>query len=67
MHLYANSCLRVVMSLSVMQTLLVGIVADDCASMPCQNGGECFDGLDAFSCRCTCGYTGTLCDIGELS
>ena len=39
-------------------------VADDCASNPCLNDGECRDGLSMFTCLCSSGYTGTVCDKG---
>ena len=35
---------------------------DDCASVPCQNGGICTDGLDSYSCACTAGYSGDNCE-----
>ena len=43
----------------------VGCVSqvDECASMPCQNGGQCIDLFAAFICNCTgTGFNGTLCD-----
>ena len=41
-------------------------VSDDCASEPCHNDGACVDGLGEFTCQCTSGYTGSLCDDGRL-
>lgn len=40
---------------------------NECASRPCENGGSCADGLDAFSCSCPAGWTGTTCaeDVDE--
>lgn len=38
---------------------------NDCASSPCQNGGTCIDGINAFQCFCTDGWEGRLCDAGE--
>jgi hypothetical protein len=35
---------------------------DDCASNPCQNGGTCSDGIEAFTCSCAPGFTGTSCE-----
>ncbi|XP_078485755.1 uncharacterized protein LOC101242992 isoform X2 [Ciona intestinalis] len=35
---------------------------DDCASMPCANGGTCTDGVASFTCACVNGYTGTNCE-----
>ena len=37
---------------------------DECGSNPCQNGGMCRDGLNAYQCSCASGYTGTHCDKG---
>lgn len=36
---------------------------NDCASLPCLNGGTCIDGIDAFHCLCPDGWEGRLCDI----
>ncbi|XP_041474432.1 fibronectin-like [Lytechinus variegatus] len=36
---------------------------DNCASSPCQNGGECVNVLTSFTCQCGLGYFGTLCEI----
>eukprot|EP00033_Pygsuia_biforma_P000455 GCRY01000541.1.p1 GENE.GCRY01000541.1~~GCRY01000541.1.p1 ORF type:complete len:2029 (-),score=233.72 GCRY01000541.1:154-6240(-) len=35
---------------------------DDCASDPCQNGGECVDEIGGFVCVCAEGFSGTTCD-----
>ncbi|KAI6654836.1 Neurogenic locus notch-like protein 1-like [Oopsacas minuta] len=36
---------------------------DECSSEPCQNGGDCIEGVECgFTCECTSGYTGTLCE-----
>jgi Notch-like protein len=35
---------------------------DDCSPDPCENGGTCRDGLDAFTCRCEPGFTGQRCE-----
>ena len=40
---------------------------DECASTPCQNDGTCFDGIDGYACLCIAGYTGDVCEIGELA
>ena len=36
---------------------------DDCASMPCVNGGTCVDGVNEFTCECADGFAGDLCDL----
>nr|CAB3249251.1 Gla4 gamma-carboxyglutamic acid protein 4 [Phallusia mammillata] len=35
---------------------------NDCKSSPCVHG-RCFDGLNSFSCTCTFGWSGDLCDV----
>ena len=38
---------------------------DDCADNPCQNGGNCTDGVNDYNCTCAAGYTGRNCSIGN--
>uniref|UniRef100_A0A8D0DMD4 Crumbs cell polarity complex component 2 n=1 Tax=Salvator merianae TaxID=96440 RepID=A0A8D0DMD4_SALMN len=40
---------------------------DECASQPCQNGGNCVDGVNGYQCLCLPGYTGVECasDVDE--
>ena len=40
---------------------------DECDSEPCQNAGMCIDSLDSFTCECEEGYTGSLCETGEMT
>ena len=40
---------------------------EECASNPCQNGAECVDDINGFSCSCAAGFTGELCDYGRKS
>ena len=35
---------------------------DDCAALPCVNGGTCEDGVGAFTCACAPGFTGNRCE-----
>jgi hypothetical protein len=35
---------------------------DDCASAPCQNGSECLDGIDMYTCECLLGFAGRHCE-----
>ena len=34
---------------------------DNCAPNPCQNDGECVDGIADFTCICVEGFTGKKC------
>ncbi|XP_030641426.1 protein crumbs homolog 2b [Chanos chanos] len=36
---------------------------DECESMPCENGGECVDLINAYRCVCSPGFTGVLCEV----
>eukprot|EP01043_Picozoa_sp_COSAG02_P025583 COSAG02_NODE_1442_length_12573_cov_2.397485_13_plen_357_part_01 len=38
------------------------IGVDDCASNPCQNGGECFDGANEYACVCPGTHYGLNCE-----
>ena len=38
---------------------------DDCADQPCQNGGNCTDAVNGYTCNCVSGYSGKNCSIGE--
>ena len=40
---------------------------DECASSPCSNGAMCHDLLNGYVCKCTEGFHGTNCQIGETS
>ena len=35
---------------------------DDCASNPCQNGGQCMDLVNDFQCSCPGNFSGKTCD-----
>ncbi|XP_063964330.1 sushi, von Willebrand factor type A, EGF and pentraxin domain-containing protein 1-like [Lytechinus pictus] len=35
---------------------------DECGSSPCQHGASCVDGINSFTCICTEGYRGQLCE-----
>lgn len=44
---------------------LVVSATNRCLGDPCQNGGECINAPLGFTCVCTEGYAGDLCDKGE--
>ena len=33
---------------------------------PCENGGNCTDGVNEYSCTCILGYSGTHCETSML-
>ena len=39
---------------------------DECSPNPCDNGGNCTDGDNSYSCECASGYTGTDCGTNTL-
>ncbi|XP_060579780.1 sushi, nidogen and EGF-like domain-containing protein 1 isoform X2 [Ruditapes philippinarum] len=39
---------------------------DECAPGPCKNGGTCSNLVNAYSCSCTNGYSGTNCQVASL-
>ena len=39
---------------------------NECVSNPCQNG-TCQDSVNGFTCQCSVGYTGILCDTGRIT
>ena len=39
---------------------------DECISMPCKNGGTCFQAIGAaYRCQCPDGYTGNDCSTSK--
>ena len=40
---------------------------NECASFPCQNGGDCTNLLGGFHCQCIDGFSGSQCEIGTSS
>ena len=38
---------------------------DECASSPCQNGGNCTDIVNGHTCDCVAGYDGINCENGN--
>ncbi|XP_070440011.1 protein eyes shut homolog [Equus przewalskii] len=39
------------------------INTNECFSLPCQNYGDCEDGVNSFRCVCRPGFSGPLCEI----
>lgn len=40
---------------------------DDCFREPCQNGGDCLDGINSFTCDCASGFSGDFCQNSKWS
>ena len=38
-------------------------IIDECAPIPCANGGVCTDLVGSYSCACPPGYSGLKCDV----
>ena len=36
---------------------------NDCDPNPCQNGGECIDEVNDYTCECTSDWTGENCEL----
>ncbi|XP_071950470.1 uncharacterized protein [Antedon mediterranea] len=43
----------------------IGVVCDidECATGPCHNGGACTDGIASYTCSCTTGFYGSVCQF----
>ena len=39
---------------------------NDCMPNPCENDGNCTDGVNEYSCTCILGYSGTHCETSIL-
>jgi hypothetical protein len=40
---------------------------DDCAGVNCSGNGLCVDGINSFSCDCSAGFEGQLCNLQRLT
>ena len=47
--------------------ILFVIDVDDCMPNPCENGGNCTDGINEYNCTCAPGYTGVNCETSKLT
>ena len=45
--------------------LVLNTGTNECDSLPCQNGGTCFDFHLSFTCQCAVGFVGLLCETSE--
>ena len=57
---YLRSCITNLSSYKIIQDI------DDCQSNPCQNDGQCEDGINSFTCHCSHGFIGHDCSISML-
>ena len=39
---------------------------DECASDPCHNEGNCTDFVNIYNCTCDIGWTGDVCNQGNV-
>jgi hypothetical protein len=46
--------------------MCVAVVIDNCLSVPCENGANCTNGVNSYTCQCQLGYFGAVCDQGML-
>ena len=49
--------------------VLISIIKPDineCVSNPCQNGGNCTDGVNGYTCTCELGYEGLSCETSMV-
>ena len=46
--------------------IILKLDVEECASMPCLNNGTCVDEINRFTCNCTSGYTGAVCETSRI-
>ena len=51
--------------LHIFITFTIFVDIDECASSPCQNGGNCTDIVNGHTCDCVAGYDGANCENGS--
>ena len=45
------------------RTIFDSLDINDCDPNPCQNGGECIDEVNDYTCECTPDWTGEDCEL----
>lgn len=50
-----------------LNSVLVSLDLNDCASSPCAQGGTCIDLGEGFECRCPPQWEGKTCQIGKMT
>ena len=45
--------------------VMIFLDIDECATIPCQNGGSCTDQVNGYTCNCVDGYYGNDCETGN--
>ena len=56
---------RYLLSLALARYFLIPDI-NECSSNPCQNGAQCVDAVNMYTCNCVPGYEGTHCETGKI-
>lgn len=59
--LFISDNCRFMYQLSFIIYILI-LDVDECAALPCKNGGTCADMVNGYICTCNLGYTGLQCE-----
>lgn len=62
-HHTANSICETQKCLWLFTGVLCEENIDECNALPCLHNATCIDGIASYSCQCTEGYSGRLCEI----
>lgn len=61
-----NDICKVFINLQYTSNLVMEFSAiNECASIPCMHSGTCTDTVNGYTCECTDGYTGVICETGR--